>query len=161
MAVFGWAAACATATENRLGNMPLDHEWVLQAGGIHIADEDEEELFGSLELRLRQNWNGIRPWAGIFLVDATDTWAAGGGLMYEATIWKHFRVAVGSGPFYYHHGNGPDLGKSLEFYSFIEGAYAFSNGGRIGLRLGHFSNAGLSDRNPGTETLGVLVSFPL
>src|SRR5690606_5766980 len=95
-----------------------------------------------------------------FLVDSSSTWFAGVGLLYEASLSETFRLTIGSGPFYYHQGRGPDLGHDLEFYSFIEPSYVFASGARIGVRLGHFSNAGLSEVNPGTETVALLVSIP-
>lgn len=132
----------------------------LHGGVTHVFDGPEEAGFVSLELRLRDNWRGIRPWTSVFLVDRDNTWAIGGGLMFEGTLGGNWRLAFGTGPFYYHPGHGPDLGYDLQFYSFIEPVYLFANGGRVGIRLGHFSNAGLSEYNPGTETLALTVSFP-
>lgn len=130
-----------------------------QIGSIGVMDDDPD-AFISLEYRFATSWHGIRPWAGVFVVDSPNTWFVGAGLMYELRF-EQFAVTIGTGPFYHEGGNEfPYLGYDLEFYSFIEASYEFSNGPRLGVRLGHFSNAGLSDHNPGTETLAAVISFP-
>lgn len=141
---------------------PATHgEIVGQVGYIGVLDKGEEDAFVSLEYRFATNWHGIRPWVGAFVVDSSSTWFVGGGFMYEVR-YEQFSVAVGTGPFYHEAGrNFPDLGYDLEFYSFIEASYEFTNGPRLGVRLGHFSNAGLSDHNPGTETLAAVFTFPI
>jgi len=57
--------------------------------------------------------------------------------------------------------NGRALVHPLEFRSGLELAYRFDDRSRIGLAIHHLSNAGLSERNPGVETLVVRYSFPL
>jgi lipid A 3-O-deacylase len=54
---------------------------------------------------------------------------------------------------YYSFGGGRDLGGELEFRSGFELAYELEEGERIGLTLYHLSNAGLYERNPGSESL--------
>lgn len=54
---------------------------------------------------------------------------------------------------YYSFGGGRDLGGELEFRSGFELAYELEEGERIGLMLYHLSNAGLYERNPGSESL--------
>ena len=49
----------------------------------------------------------------------------------------------------------------LEFRSGIEVAWRFDNRSRLGVEFTHISNAGIYDRNPGTETLTVNYSIPL
>jgi len=57
-------------------------------------------------------------------------------------------------------GNGRALGQPLEFRSGLELAYRFDNRARLGLAFHHLSNAGLSERNPGVETLVVRYAHP-
>ena len=54
-----------------------------------------------------------------------------------------------------------DLGHALEFRSQFEIAYRFDNRSRLGLAISHYSNAGIGDENPGTETLSLNYSVPL
>jgi len=43
----------------------------------------------------------------------------------------------------------------------LEVAYRFDGRSRLGLSISHYSNAGLGDDNPGTESLMVNYSVPL
>ncbi|MCR6656394.1 MAG: acyloxyacyl hydrolase [Opitutus sp.] len=136
-------------------------ETLWQGGAIGIADREARDLFVGLEARLRPSWHGIRPWAGLTLVDS-GAWFSGAGLIYDIELTPRMRLTLGSGPFYYADGNrGWDLGYDLEFYSFAELTWQWRRDLRLGFRVGHLSNAGLGRRNPGTETLGLVVSIPL
>lgn len=57
----------------------------------------------------------------------------------------------GAGLHYF--GGGRDLGGLLEFRSGFEIAYQLKEDERIGFSLYHLSNAGLYERNPGSESL--------
>jgi len=43
----------------------------------------------------------------------------------------------------------------------LEVAYRFDDRSRLGLSISHYSNAGLGDDNPGTESLMLNYSVPL
>ena len=134
---------------------------LLHAGLIGIADREAVDNFVSLEARGPRDWHGLRPWGGVTLVDS-GSWFAGAGAIYDIPLSRHARLTLGSGPFYYTpEENDDDLGFDLEFYSFAELSWEWTRGRRLGLRVGHLSNAGLGRRNPGTETLSLLVSLPL
>jgi len=53
------------------------------------------------------------------------------------------------------------LGSDFEFRSGLEVAYQFKNKIRAGIAVFHISNAGLSDKNPGTEVLAFSLSIPM
>ena len=53
------------------------------------------------------------------------------------------------------------LGHEIQFRSGIEIAYRFHDQYRIGLAIFHLSNAGLSEKNPGTESLVLSLCIPL
>lgn len=55
--------------------------------------------------------------------------------------------------FYSTGAGGRDLGGELEFRSGFELAYQLADDERVGLTLYHLSNAGLYERNPGSESL--------
>lgn len=54
-----------------------------------------------------------------------------------------------------------DLGGVFEFREGIELAWRFDNDSRVGLRAFHLSNAGIHDRNPGTEALVLSYEVPI
>ena len=62
--------------------------------------------------------------------------------------------AVASG--YFARGNGIDLGSWWEFRSGAELDYRFANRSRLGVAVHHMSNAGLTQRNAGEESVTLL-----
>ncbi len=59
-----------------------------------------------------------------------------------------------------HEGDGKELGGTLEFRSAIELAYRFDDRSRLGIQVGHLSNAGIYAENPGTEFAILNYSIP-
>lgn len=53
---------------------------------------------------------------------------------------------------YYNQGADIDLSYDVEFYSQLKVEYQLDNKTKIGLGVGHISNAELGDHNPGAET---------
>lgn len=53
-----------------------------------------------------------------------------------------------------------DLGHAVEFRSQLEIAYRFDDRSRLGLSISHYSNAGIGDDNPGTESIMLNYSVP-
>jgi lipid A 3-O-deacylase len=73
-----------------------------------------------------------------------------------AERWNaHFSLCGGA----YQRGGGKDLGRGFEFRSAVDVSYRLRPDLRVGLVLAHLSNAGLSQQNPGVETLSVTVAF--
>ena len=61
---------------------------------------------------------------------------------------------------YYDNGSGRDLGNSLQFRTTLEFSYILKNKNRIGLSLGHISNANLGKKNPGVEIISLSYQVP-
>jgi hypothetical protein len=57
--------------------------------------------------------------------------------------------------------DGKDLGGTLEFRSMIELSHAWGRSMRAGIAAYHVSNAGLDDKNPGHNSLVVVISHSL
>jgi hypothetical protein len=53
------------------------------------------------------------------------------------------------------------LGHIVEFRSTFELNYQFTKRNRIGISIGHYSNSSLGKSNPGTESLKLILSFPV
>lgn len=137
----------------------FDFETVATFGQIGVADEEPADTVAGVEIRLPQNWHGIRPWVGTSVSD-NGTWFAGAGFIYDFTPSPDWTVTLGTGPFYYESMND-ELGLDLEFYSFIEVTHRLRNDIRLGMRVGHLSNAGLGRINPGTENVTLVAVIPL
>ena len=85
--------------------------------------------------------------SGIYLEDNLGELMTG-----EENNWN-FTPSFGLG--YYDDGNGKKLGNKVEFRTTLEFSYQLANKDRIGISLGHISNANIGNKNPGAE----IVSF--
>ena len=85
--------------------------------------------------------------AGVYLDENIGTLLAG-----ESSNFI-FSPSFGTG--YYKDGDGKKLGNSIEFRTTLEISYQLKNSNRIGLSLGHISNANLGGNNPGVEILSL------
>jgi hypothetical protein len=146
--------ALAAQTERR-----FEYETVATFGQIGVADDESADTAAGVEIRLPHNWHGIRPWLGTSVSD-NGTWFAGAGFIYDFKPSPDWTITLGTGPFYYE-SEHDDLGFDLEFYSFIEATRRFRNEVRLGVRVGHLSNAGLGRINPGTENVTLVAVIPL
>ena len=140
-------------------NPPPAPETVGTIGQVGVGDGDRAATLSSVEIRLPQNWKGIRPWTGLSVVDG-GTWWAGAGFIYDIPVTRRWVVTLGSGPFYYK-SRDHSLGLDLEFYSFLEATGRVGRDTRIGLRVGHLSNAGFGRINPGVEDVVAVFVMPL
>lgn len=85
----------------------------------------------------------------------------GAGLLMDIYFGRRFVVTPSFAPHFYVGGNDKlDLDYPLEFRSQVEFAYRFDDRSRLGLAVSHYSNAGLGDTNPGTETVTLYYSVP-
>ncbi len=124
-----------------------------------INDGDGSSTDFRLEYRDGNNlWiklNNLKPWLGAELSSDAALWV-GGGLLYNAKLsptWS-FIPSIGAG--LYNNGNSEvDLDRWLQLRSQLELAYTLPSKNRIGLYLSHTSNAGLGNKNPGIEGLGL------
>ena len=115
--------------------------------------------FWSAELRPAWNLYHLRPWL-VFGMGEYDTRYAAAGVLADIALGERWRLTPGFGGGYYD-SNGLELGHHIEFRSSIELSYRFRSGHRLGVALAHLSNGSIGDRNPGTETLGIVWCLPL
>ena len=85
--------------------------------------------------------------AGVYLEDNIGTLFTGDSSNFI------FTPSFGAG--YYDDGNGKKLGSKIEFRTTFEVSYQLKSENRIGLSLGHISNANIGDNNPGVEILSL------
>jgi lipid A 3-O-deacylase len=129
------------------------------AGGYDVNDN---ETAGQFNIEYRSAWDDwyVKPFGG-FMATTDAAFYGYGGFLLDVYFGKRIvftpNVAVGL----YADGDGKDLGSTIEFRSGVELAYRFDNRARLGVGLHHISNAHISDKNPGTETLTLILSLPL
>jgi len=105
---------------------------------------------GQAEYRFSSDWSGFRPQAGFFITEESGAYFYGGaGYPIAFNVQWSLTPSVSAG--YYHNSAGKDLGYDLEFYSQLRLEYRLATGSRVGLGMGHISNAGIKDINPGAE----------
>ena len=96
----------------------------------------------------------IKPFYGIEITSDSAIYGIG-GIFFEEKIGKNFFLTPNFGIGAFSKGDGVDLGHEIEFRSTLEISYQLKNKNRIGLSVGHLSNAGIGDTNPGTEILSL------
>ena len=69
-----------------------------------------------------------------------------------------FTPSIGLG--YYDNGSGKNLGNDLQFRTTLELSYKLKNENRVGISIGHISNANLGDKNPGVEIISLTYQVP-
>ncbi len=90
--------------------------------------------------------------SGIYLEDNLGKLMSG-----QKNNWN-FTPSFGLG--YYDDGNGKKLGNKLEFRTTLEFSYQLENADRIGISLGHISNANIGNKNPGAEIISLSYQKP-
>ena len=101
----------------------------------------------------------VKPFYGIEFT--TDSALYGlGGIYIEEQISDKLFITPNIGVGAYSDGNGKELGHTIQFRSTIEISYKIESGNRIGISIGHISNASLGNKNPGSEVLSLSYQTP-
>lgn len=137
-------------------------------GPFAIRDEDSDTWEAGWELRFAPRRFRLLPDRLPDLIPVAGAMAGSrsilyvyGGFRFELPLGDRWLVSPGWATGVYYQGYGMDLGNALEFRSHLELAYLLSRDSRVGLCLYHLSNAGIADRNPGSESLVVTYSARL
>jgi len=135
-------------------------------GGIFdtsaFADEGDFDAFeAGLVWRgpTRLAW-GVGLMAGVSANDDSAWWTYV-GLRRPFPLADRWELGPTFGAAYYEEGDSKNLGHEVEFRSGLEVNRKFAGGSSIGFEFYHLSNAGLSDTNPGINSLWVVFSVPL
>ncbi|WP_158240812.1 acyloxyacyl hydrolase [Telmatospirillum siberiense] len=101
----------------------------------------------------------LRPQVG-FLAATDGDYFGYGGFLADFALTDHViltpNVAVGG-----YGGHGYRLGSHVEFRTGVDIAWRFEDKSRLGVGFYHMSNAGLTQRNPGNESLLVQYFIPV
>lgn len=123
------------------------------AFGLGVFDmlDDDSSVAGAIEGRCGNKLGFIGPLAGI-ISNADGDFLGYAGLYADFAIGDLI-ISPQTGVGAYEHGDGNDLGGTLEFYSALTVSYRFEDRSQLGMRIGHISNFNLYDNNPGTDLL--------
>ena len=143
-----------------LGDTPSYAEVGLGAFDVFAERGGSGERSGAAQLQLRwgQKLYFIGPVVG--LLGNTDGGVFGYGGIYADLAYGSFVVTPVLAAGGYSEGGSKDLGGVFQFRLEVGIAYEFDDGTRIGVRLGHISNAGIHDDNPGEEELFLTLAIP-
>ena len=112
------------------------------------------------------NFFYLKPFVGIEVTTDSALYVLG-GIYLEDNLGKlltgnqnkwNFTPSFGLG--YYDDGDGKKLGNKLEFRTTLEMSYQLKNDDRIGISLGHISNANIGNKNPGVEIISLSYQKP-
>ena len=112
------------------------------------------------------NFFYLKPFFGVEVTTDSALYVLG-GIYLEDNLGKlltgnqnkwNFTPSFGFG--YYDDGDGKKLGNKLEFRTTLEISYQLKNDDRIGISLGHISNANIGDKNPGVEIISLSYQKP-
>lgn len=130
-------------------------------GGVYDAIQDDNAAGAfAFEVRGGERFLIFKPFGGM-MGTSDGAFHGYGGVLTDIYFGRRIVLTFGFAPGVYADGNGKALGYWLEFRSSGELAYRFDDRSRIGLMVNHISNAGLGDRNPGTEILMLSYSTPI
>ena len=127
-------------------------------GGYDIND-DEDAVEARLEYRSDIHLWIFKPFSGVMLTSESAAYGYG-GILLDLYFGRRLVATPSFAAGLYHNGAGKDLGHSVEFRSQIELAHRLNNRARLAVSFSHISNAGLDDRNPGTEELVLTYAVP-
>ncbi len=139
-----------------------DEEGDVQAGALRVGISylditGRHEDAPAMELGYRPERPALGPLSsdvGILVGwDGTLFGFVGTRLPLSPFDWLVLAPTFGAG--LYRAGEGIELGSPVEFRSGLEVGLRFSGNSAILLNFYHLSNAGISDRNPGVEVLGL------
>lgn len=131
----------------------------LSAGAFDIG-KDETAAEARIEYRHDRKFWLFKPFAGA-MATGDGGFYGYAGVLIDAYWGNRVVTTLSFAPGAYYDGDGKDLGSTLEFRSQLEVAWRFDDRSRLGLAIGHMSNASIGEDNPGAESLTLNYSIPL
>ena len=114
-----------------------------------------------LEYKSDYKFLNFKPFASLAAVSNGMTFL-GAGILMDVYFGRRLVVTPSFAPTWWRGKTTDlDLGHRIEFRSQLEFAYRFDDRSRLGVSISHYSNAGLGDDNPGTESFMVNYSVPI
>jgi lipid A 3-O-deacylase len=140
----------------------VDHEPAFIALGAGAFDALDDDTAGQFNFEYRSNrrlWI-FKPHGGLMV--STDGAIYGyAGLRIDLYFGRRWVLSPSTAIGLYEEGSGKDLGSILEFRSGLELGYRFNDRSRLSAGLFHLSNASVSNRNPGEESIVLFYAVPI
>ena len=147
--------AFSTALDNT-GMVPL---LSFGLGSFNVQRDNRTAEF-QIEYKFAKSIFMARPMIGAFTTSKAAFYIYT-GIGWDLHLSRYLVLTPSFAPGLYFQGNDKNLGYPIEFRTCMELAYKFKNKGRLGAMFYHLSNASISRRNPGEESLLLFYSLPL
>lgn len=154
--LFSNISPCFSKALDNKGMVPL---LSLGAGSYNVQRDKRTAQF-QMEYRFAVDFLLARPIIGAFITSKSAFYLYA-GIGWDLHLSRFLVLTPSFSPGVYFQGNDKNLGYPLEFRTCLELAYKFKNKARLGVEFYHLSNASLSNRNPGEESLVLFYSIPL
>jgi len=132
---------------------------IMAGTGLMHLREPPRVAYASVEAIRFPGDGWIGGWAG--LDGAPRDHFLGFGPIAKVELSRHFRLMLGTGPGLCSNDAAAKLGFRYEYRSSAYLVWKRRGGHDITLSVSHYSNGGMSSRNPGAEGVRLLYSFPL
>ncbi len=156
--LLGVSGLVATAAPARAG----DPQFISFAGGWFDFNRQKDDG-GEFRLEYRSNYELWKFKPFVTAAAATNGMTfLGAGILIDVYFGRRIVTTASFAPTWWRGKTDTlDLGHAVEFRSQLELAYRFDDRSRLGLSISHYSNAGLGDQNPGTESFMLNYSVPV
>jgi lipid A 3-O-deacylase len=132
----------------------------VSAGWFDFNRKKDEGAEFRLEYRSNYKLWELKPFATLAVASNGMTFI-GAGVLMDIYFGKRWVLTPSFAPTWWRgKTDALNMGHAVEFRSQMELAYRFDDRSRLGLSLSHYSNASLSDKNPGTEAIMINYSIP-
>lgn len=139
-----------------------DKEYFAIGGGAFDALQGEN-VAGEVRAELRFGYKLfglLKPFIGGSVTTERAVYGYG-GFGVDIYLGQHLVLTPNAAVGAFDEGDGRNLGSIVEFRTGAELAWRFEDRSRLGIAVHHISNAGITERNPGTETVLIVYSIPL
>ena len=163
-AAFLWLAATSATAQITIGSSGEPSRIALGGGAFDITPSNSNAGGTAGEVRAEYRFDSvvwpISPFVG---VSGTSDGAfyGYGGFGVDINLTPNLVLTPNAAAGYFWRGSGTNLGSWMEFRTGAELAWRLANQARIGVAVHHTSNAGLTKRNPGAQSIALIYSIPL
>ena len=125
-------------------------EWAFHVGSFN-ATKTPSAAEAGVEARWETRWPGLDAVAGVTGAEDGNFWVYAGA-RYPLALDENWAFTPGFAVSLYEEGDGKDLGGLVEFRSSFEISVKTGKRSRLGFSFYHLSNAGIYDKNPGSNS---------
>ncbi|HYM72597.1 MAG TPA: acyloxyacyl hydrolase [Stellaceae bacterium] len=164
VAVVAIAAARPAAAQLSLGSPGGPPRLELGAGAFDITPSKRRDAGTQGAFRAEYHFGDVlwvvSPFTGLDVTTRGGTYLYG-GFGFDINFGPNWVLTPNGAAGWYQRGGGTPLGSWFEFRTGAELDYKFANQSRLGVAVHHMSNAGLTQVNPGEQSILLTYHMPL